>query len=298
MWALVVIGGIGALCLENATEAVRRKISGFTEVIAATKKNSERLRERLAVAENIQAKLRAALAKGRAVDAGKHSEGHDWLEQLSSDPKLQNRFLAYQRSIFSMKYGTLFQELGLTPEQISKCEDNLIMRQGIYMDVADALRAQGLPQSSPSAQELENQLMAGYKSAQTELLGESGFSQLNAYDQDFQWKTMVADYAGAATVAGITLTSAQMQQLSAAAVQASQSPGARQIEDLGKTYWAGVDMQAASFLTPAQLDLLKSGEFIGPFGAGSRFQSRLNDLITLGDQADSAAGSPASVPAH
>jgi hypothetical protein len=109
---------------------------------------------------------------------------------------------------------------------------------------------------------------------------------------------MANDFAGAATMAGSPLSPSQVQQLSDAAIQASRAPGARQLADFENSYWAGVDNQAATFLTPAQLDLMKSGEFLGPSGEGSRFQSRLNSLITLGDQADAQAANAADGQTH
>jgi hypothetical protein len=298
MWAVIAFAMIVSWRLGKGLEAAHSRITELSGDIAATRENSDRLRARLAKAESLRANPRADFARTAASDRGKHGEGHNWLEQLSSDPQLQNRFLAYQRSKLATKYGSLFQQLGLTPEQISKCEDNLVMRQGIYMDLADALRAQGLPQNGPAAQQIYNQLMAGYDSAQKELLGEDGFNQLNSYDQDFHWKTMANDFAGSATLAGIALSQSQVQQLSDAAIQASKTPGAGKLADLENTFWTGVDTQAASFLTPAQLDLMKSGEFIGPSGEGSRFQSRLNDLITLGDQADAQAAHPEAAQIH
>jgi hypothetical protein len=289
MGMIIVTGGILAWHFERGLEGRAGRISALTTAISIARDRSDRLRARLAQAERLQARSRAELAKAHAVAKGKGDAGKDWLERLSSDPELQNRYLAYQRSKFAMKYGALFQALALTPDQISKCEDNLISRMGIEMDLENTLRAQGLTWSDPAAQKLQTELMASYNADQKELLGEDGFSQLNAYDQDFHWKTMATDFAGAATLAGVPLTSAQVQQLTTLAVQASKASGAAQQAGVEAAYWASMDSQAASFLTPAQLDLMKTGEFIGPFGEGSRFQGQLNTLITLGDQADAGA---------
>jgi hypothetical protein len=249
-----------------------------------------RMIERLAKADEIQ---RKAKANGDAPPTAKRGKGggSSFLDQLASNPDLQNKMLAYQRSGLGLKYGALFMKLGLTSEQIAKCEDNLMARASVDMDLENALRAQDVSPGTPEAAKIRAQLLSGYTTAQRQLLGDAGASQLESYDSDFMWESQVTPFAGASAVSGMALTSDQARQLLAAAMQASHDPASLSGGSVSASYWSNVDSQAAAFLTSAQLNLMKSAEFLGPFGAGSRFQSQLNCVITLGDRADVSAGS-------
>jgi hypothetical protein len=161
------------------------------------------------------------------------------------------------------------------------------------MDLDEAMRAQGV-QGGPAAEKISDQLLAGNTADQLALLGPDGVQRLKDYDAAFPATAIVNGVAGGATVAGMPLTADQLQQLSGTVMAATRniSPA-----DPDGVDWSAVDAKAAGLLTPEQLNLLQNGEFIGPFGMGSRFQGRLNNLITLTDQADRAAGpAPAAPP--
>jgi hypothetical protein len=279
---------------ESAEESASASASLKRELTGAVLR-SIRLNERLAKAQEAQQKAKVSGAVPLKAKARKG--GPDFLEQLAKNPELQNKMLAYQRSGFALKYGALFMKMGLTPEQVAKCEDNLMAREGVDMDLESALRAQGVSPGTEEAGKIRTQMLANYTAAQKQLLGDEGASQLESYDNDFGWEAEVAGFEGASAVSGMALTSDQARQLQAIAVQASHDPAAASGGSASTRYWASVDSQASAVLTPAQLNLMKSGEFLGPFGAGSRFQAQLNGAITLGDLADaSPGGSPSSNP--
>jgi hypothetical protein len=235
-----------------------------------------------------EARLKAAHTKPTATakaDKPKASGGVNFLEILRTDPRVQSRFIAYEKSGLGMKYGPLFRDLGLTPGQIARCEDNLSKRDELYLDLDEATRTQGI-HGGPAAAKVYDQMLAGYTADQVALLGSDGAQKLNDYDTTFASTAMVNGMAGGATVAGNPLTADQLQQLSGAVLAATK---AITVMDPDGVDWAAVDAKASSFLTPEQLNLLQNGEFIGPFGMGSRFQIRLNNLISQADQADRLA---------
>jgi hypothetical protein len=274
---------------ERSAEESALASASLRRDLAEATLRSIRLNERLAKADKARQRAQASTALPPKGAAGKRG-GPSFLDQLANNPDVQNKMLAYQRSGLALKYGALFMKLGLTPEQIAKCEDNLMAREAVDLDLEAALRAQDISPGTPEAAKIRAQLLSSYTAAQTELLGDAGMSQLDTYDSNFYWANRMAGFAGAAAVSGIPLSSDQARQLQAIAVQASHDPAAAAGGEASAAYWARVDNEASAFLTPAQLSLMKSQEFLGPFGTGSRFQAQLNGAITLGDRADAGSG--------
>ena len=88
-----------------------------------------------------------------------------------------------------------------------------------------------------------------------------------------------------------------MQKLTDLVVQSAQGSFGSWSTDSDGSFWAAIDSNASAFLTPAQSELMRSGEYLGPQGYGTRYQGRLNALISLGFQSDSAAaGGTGSAP--
>jgi len=184
-----------------------------------------------------------------------------------------------------MKYAALFAKLHLSTEQIAKFEANVMAREEAQMDLQSAATAQHLAGQGPEAMKLYNQNQSAYMQSQIDLLGTDGFQALQQFDQQWFPRGVVASLAGAAVMESIPISPEQTEQLNAAVIAGFQSP---QGKSAAVVDWTAIDRQAASILTPQQLQLFQQGEVMGPFGIGSRYQAQLNALITKGDQEDHA----------
>jgi hypothetical protein len=80
-----------------------------------------------------------------------------------------------------------------------------------------------------------------------------------------------------------------MQKLTDLVLQSAQGNFGSWSMDADGSFWTAIDSKASAFLTPAQSELMKSGEFLGPQGYGTRYQGKLNALISLGFQSDANA---------
>jgi hypothetical protein len=212
-----------------------------------------------------------------------------WLELLRTDPIVQSRYLAYQRSKVKMEYKPLLTALALTPEQVAKFEQNLAENRANMLDLRSALAAKGLPADDSAVQAFQRQQQADYENAQREVLGQAGFDRWKAYEDTSFAREVVRTAAGAATLAGLTLTAEQVRQLTALVAEATKAaPG-----EFGRLStgidWAHLDDESRSFLRAEQVEFIKNTEVIGPLGMGTRYQNRLNDLITSADHSDQVA---------
>ena len=285
VWAIFVFGLFATWHFVRERTAASTEIGGLRSDLAVLADRSANLDARLAKLQSrMQVKSKTAGEAGSR--PAKRGPGRELLDQLHTDPKVQLRYFAYERSGLAMKYSPLFQRLGLSPAQITKCEDNLIRHEEDQADLMNTLRDEGLTLSDPAAGTLFDQEMAGYKSAQQALLGQDGLAQLTSYEAQMAARQAVNGYAGAATMEGIPLSGAQLQQLAALAVQEPALSGAAAPVASYTNPWARIGSQAQSFLTPDQLSLMETQEFWGPFGSGGRYAFRLNVLVNLADQAD------------
>jgi hypothetical protein len=291
IWVVVASGLLLAWHFGKERASAESAIGGLRRELASLADRRASLRDKLAKAEASQQQLKSKSAGAAAKHPAKGGARGEWLDQLRTDPKVQLRYFAYERSHLNMKYAPLFQKLGLSPAQISKCEDNLIRHEEDQMDLMNTFQDEGLTLSDPVAGALFGRESTEYQTAQQAVLGQDGFAQLNTYETQLSPRLAVNDYAGAATMAGIPLTTAQLQQLTALAVQDASLSGGPAPVDAYTNSWARIDSQARAFLTPDQLNLMQTQEFLGPFGEGTRYQLRLNTVISLADQADIKASS-------
>jgi hypothetical protein len=299
VWILVASAMTATWYFAKQASTARVASNALAGRIADAKDQEVRQRGRLSSAEATRAKLQSEAAATAIVEKKslpKPSARPDWLELLRTDPKVQARSLAYERNRTKMVYAPLFRILALTPEQILKFEDNVMRLREGQMDLASTIALKGLAQHDPAVETIGAQQQSDYESAQKDLLGEAGYQQLKTYDEDWPARSVVSNIVGGATVAGLPLTTDQTKQLTDLVVQASRTSTKAQGGDYfdGRINWTDIDDRASSFLTPAQVAFMKSAEITGPTGEGTRFQDRLNSLITKGDNEDAAAAARAT----
>jgi hypothetical protein len=282
---LVVVACAVAVAVRSwrSAKAGREQSVRVSRELAAAKDTLFRLRGRLEAAEMGRDKLQIEQAEKLAQKKPAQKSGWlDWMERLKTDPRTQARYLEYEKSGLALQFGQLFKEMHLSADQVARCEAAIIRRKGADMDINAALQNQGIVWSDPVAQKMYADAHADYKAALTGILGDEGFKQWNSYEGTIPARMSVAAFAGTATLYGIPPSPDQVQQLVSAAIRAG--PGQASPD------WNAVEAQGAAILTPAQLDLLSSGEFSGPGGYGSKHQALLNDAITQADHADIKAG--------
>lgn len=181
-----------------------------------------------------------------------------------------------------MLYGPLFRKLSLSPDQVAKFEAALEKKEEENMDLNASLMDQHLTYADPTAQKLYAQVYAECRGAIAQVLGDSGMKEFEAYEQGLPARSAVTGFAGAAAVGGIPLSPEQVGRLTTLATQAPIGPDGPQ--------WDGVIAKAATFLSPQQIELLRTGEFSGPGGYGSQYLFKLNSVITAADNADALNG--------
>ena len=267
----------------RSEKAEREQTTRVTRDLAAAKDTLLRLRERLEVAEKAQEKHQIEQAGKLAQKKPAQRLGwEEWMERLKTDPRTQARYLEYERSGLVLQFGPLFKEMHLSEDQVAKCEAAVISREEADMDIRAALQNQGIAWTDPVAQKMYADAYADCKAALAEVLGDAGYKQWNTYEQAIPARMAVVAFAGTATLNGIPLSTDQVQQLVSGASQLPLGPAGPD--------WNAIEAQAAPILSPAQLELLKTGEFSGSSGYGSKYQALLNDAITQADRADTKAG--------
>ncbi|HUR60513.1 MAG TPA: hypothetical protein VM029_22525 [Opitutaceae bacterium] len=137
------------------------------------------------------------------------------LRDLMSKPEVQALVTAQQKSAMEVRYAALFKNLNLSPEQTEKLKTLLAERQATPLDVMEAARTQGIDQrDNPQAfrkmvQDARNEVDLSIKS----LLGESGFAQLQTFDQTMPQRTVVNELQQRLSYTNTPLNAAQGEQL-------------------------------------------------------------------------------------
>lgn len=217
------------------------------------------------------------------------------METLMEDPRLQTMFLTSQRASLATRYGPLFRQLMLTPEQRTRFEEIMIRRTAHEMDLRAAAQAQGLAPNSPALAALRQEAQDEAVAAQLQLLGPAGLEQWRQYDRADGVRATVQSLAGAAVLEAMPLTAQQAEQLTQILANASGKYRAGEKADPSDIDWSVVDRKAAAVLSEGQLKLFQQVEPIG--GGASRFGARLNDTFAKAVKADRANDrAPASPP--
>ncbi len=152
-----------------------------------------------------------------------------------------------KRSQLMMEYprALLTGMLGLSPEQIAKFEDNEMRHRGETIDVRSAAADQKLSPNDPAFAGILQQQEAALLEASAKK--SSGRWWLPAVarlpERDFSARAVVTNWAGAAVVAGLPLTSDQIAQLSTLVIQAARPSAAQPQAYIGNVDWNNINAQ-------------------------------------------------------
>jgi hypothetical protein len=182
----------------------------------------------------------------------------------------------------------LWKALGLTPDQITRFEDNAIERDAAQGDLVAAANIHKISYEDPVIVKLLGQINSDYDIAQRALLGDYGHARWRDYERAAPVRDSVRAIAAAAAVDGIPFTSPQTQRL--IEMLASAMPMMERVDRLDptRTDWTAVMAQARQILTPEQFAYFESVEAPAT-GAGGLFHMRWNAALQAALKAENTA---------
>lgn len=208
----------------------RSERSDLHQRIWDLEKQNRELQDRLAVREPSDL---AALAEASATErpagdrsfggrGGRGPGGRDGFQQqanafreLMNKPEVQAMLSLQQKAAIDARYGALFKNLNLSPEQQARLSALLAESRTTRRDVEEAARAQGInPRDNPDAfrkliTDAQNEVNASIKG----VIGEAGFAQLQSYEQTLPQRSLVNDLQQRLSTADAPLSSTQADQL-------------------------------------------------------------------------------------
>lgn len=137
------------------------------------------------------------------------------MRDLLSKPEVQALLSQQQKAAIDARYGALFRNLNLPPDQAAKLTALLAERGTTVQDVMSAAREQGIdPRENPAAfrklvADAQNQINDSIKAT----IGEQGFAQLTNYEQTMPQRQLVNDLQQRLSYSNTPLTATQAEQL-------------------------------------------------------------------------------------
>lgn len=165
---------------------------------------------------------------GSAQPGGPRPAGPGAFEAIMNNPQARKLQAAVMQGGLDARYGALFKALGLTAEQLAQFKSLLVEKEQAVMDAMAAARDQGLsPFSDPDAfRQAVQDAQASTDDQIKALLGDSGYSQYQQYEQTLPERTLVTQLQQSLSYTSSPLTDDQASQLVEAFSQsASQASG-------------------------------------------------------------------------
>jgi hypothetical protein len=174
---------------------------------------------------------------------------------VEADPKLMDLYLKSFRANLAVRFGWVYEKIGLTPEQINKVKDLSTAHEQENMDLRAAAEAQGLTMSDPGIVKLHQQTNQQFQAAVNDAIGAAANAQFGQYTAiPDGMVSVVTDLATANALDPAPMTYAQAGQLMPifeAARVAAQGNG-------GTMDWDKIANQAAGFITGPALQSLQT----------------------------------------
>jgi hypothetical protein len=152
---------------------------------------------------------------GRGARGGGPQQQMNAIRELTAKPEVQALLRVQQQAAIDARYAALFRNLNLPPEQLSRLKNLLAERQTTVQDVMMAAREQGLnPRNDPAGfskllADAQNEINNGIKA----IVGDSGFSQLQNYEQTLPQRSIVNELQQRLSYTDTPLTAVQADQL-------------------------------------------------------------------------------------
>jgi hypothetical protein len=207
------------------------------------------------------------------------------LFERQREPAMQARQLQTARDKMRAEYSPLFRELGFTSAQTQTFLDAAVRRQEQMMDLSAVVIAQNLRFDDPAIGLLFKQMDTDYQAELRARLSAENYSRAMEYERALPMRTLVSGLVGTAAVQGVALTGEQSEQLVQAIAEGDRGYRAGGAANNMDVDWEAVDAQAATILSPAQLDLFQHAESAGQ----GRYSYRFNRLLNQARDQDKAA---------
>lgn len=196
---------------------------------------------------------------------------------LRDNPALRSQYLTSERINLEARYGPLLGQLGLSPEQTSRFKDILAAHTQELLEIRLAALpgATAEPKADVSSRNAAEERL---RAAESELLGDTGYQQLQQYERLLPVRYEVDALAGSLALTDAPLGSGQANQLLQIIANASEAyqkggsadtpmPGnGEQLTPLMLAHasiaenidWNSVLAQARAVLSPAQFELFSN----------------------------------------
>jgi len=218
--------------------------------------------------EQRQAQLGQIMKQVRA-EVNAHFTALD--KQMTNDREFGLKYYAAARSEVGMQYGPFSRLRQLTKEQADALAEALFL-QRLRHEKADADKRAG--GSNADARAAKAGADAEFAATVQEVLGADSYEQFQLYERQRQAWDYTSVFGGMLSVVDMPLSLEQASQFAAALANAN--PAFQRGEPVNlqreRTDWDAVDAAAAEFLTPAQLNFLKTVD-VSSFGGAFDFFS-------------------------
>ncbi len=271
---------------ERAADRLEREVQvAETERSAALMRKAELERE-LAVLQRTKA---AALPAVKATGKPPAARSLSIIHLIRDEPDAQVAYLKSVRAGLMAKYGPLFRELALSPEQANAFYDHVLARDEKMMDLENLAREEGA--DTAAVGQMRRTVSAEYEIAQRTLLGEANAKRWQEYERTSPVRQMVAAVAGVAVLEGTPIDAVQAEQVVQIIAQASERYRRGGVAMFDAVNWPDVEPQIRAVLTPVQFEILRTMD-PGPTSGGLS-QVLLYAAVERAKAADRAAAQSA-----
>jgi hypothetical protein len=228
--------GVGALAWQQYQELITLRAAslsgddrdGLLKRLAAAEKRARDLESQLAAAQqsNDETEAMAAVTAGAGTDQnnggrpnrGNRGQGGQFgaaIRALMDKPEVQQLRAIQQKAMIDARYAALFKSLNLSSDQADKVKGLLADRQTALQDVRAAALEQGInPRTDPAGySKLVSDAQADINNSIKATIGDTGFAQLQQYDQTMPQRNLVNQLQQNLSYTGTPLTDAQAGQL-------------------------------------------------------------------------------------
>lgn len=258
--AIVVVVAIGTATHESSERnRAEASLVGATRDYAAKVAAMQTLEQRAVAAEQDAVLFKNKLERERATREAATSAGAKPRDQgeltpdpvaegrafLSRHPETKAMLVAWRKAEINAKYGSLYRQLGLSPEQVAQFQALLLTDQIMTRSLGARHESIALFAGDGPIPDKFEQLRS--------LLGEEGFRQMTAIDETSPARETVKGLAAAQCFTDDSLTAEQASQLTQL-INASQVKGTGRRS--GPINWNNVMTSAPSFLSSPQIAAL------------------------------------------
>jgi hypothetical protein len=219
-------------------------------------------RVQLATLQNPASSLQAEAQKDKVTPSPaairKPTPRRDLADLMETNPALSALFQQSFRSNLGLRFRPFYSSAQLSPEQISKFEELMTEAEQDKLDLNASAKAQGLAAGDPALKKMWQQNDEKLRSAQKEILGETGYQELQRYNRQEPLLSFTTMFALLTSETSTPFTSSQSGKLLNALSTASPSYQNGGNADLTTIDIPSALAQAKQVLSPNQYAALET----------------------------------------